>query len=146
MRENFGWANACKLLMIFLAMTMPAFAQSLAGRMQPGIADGVAGIVVNETISANGLEFYRNFLEGWREKPDADNYNLDIIERPSRRFGNQIWIMYGKDRVFLTALPIKFDRIRALSEEAVDATYATIITLGMQSQFSADSDMGVDEM
>lgn len=109
-------------------------------------ADGVEGIVVNATISAAGQEFFRDFTELWREKPDGDTYNLSVMERPSRRLGNLIWVTFGEKRVYQGFLPVKLDRVRVLCEQAVETTYANLVTLSMMSGASSDPDVAPDEI
>lgn len=135
-----------KLLIVVMAISLPVAAQTIAPPMAPRLPDGVAGLIVNVTMTANGQEFYRNFTEFWRDKPDGENYTLAIEERPSRRLGNQISVVYGQKQIFLSALPLKFELVRALSEQAADASYANIITLGMFAPSSRDPDLGVDEL
>lgn len=152
-RSESAWAGTRGALwrvgalpLMLLAIALPAWAQVPPARVPAGAADGVEGIIVNATITAAGQAFFRDFTELWREKPDGDTYNLDIVERPSRRFGNQIWVAFGQKRVFQGFLPIKLDRMRALGEQAVETTYANIITLGLMSPASSDPDVAVDEM
>ena len=139
-------AWACALTLVLLAISPPSSAQALPGAAPARAGDGVEGIIVNATITPNGQEFFRSFTEFWREKADGDSYSLDVLERPSRRSGNQISIAYGQKRVFLGYLPAKLDRVRALSEQAADATYANIITFGLMSTMSSDPDVGADEL
>jgi curli production assembly/transport component CsgE len=110
-----------------------------------GGGDGIAGILVNQTISAQGLEFYRVFAESWRDKQDAESHSLTVVERPSRRTGNQIWIVDGQRRVLTLALPYRFDRIRAVAEQAADASYADVISRLIPS-LAVDADIGADEL
>lgn len=138
------WPRAGVLACVVLAIALPAAAQQPAKVTPP--SDGVEGIIVNATITAAGQAFFREFTEVWRDKPDGDTYNLDIVERPSRRFGNQIWVAFGQKRVFQGYLPVKLERVRALSEQAAETAYANIITLGLMSPASSDADLAADEM
>ncbi|WP_075792222.1 CsgE family curli-type amyloid fiber assembly protein [Massilia putida] len=110
-----------------------------------GAGDGIAGILVNQTISAQGLEFYRVFAEAWRDKQDAESHSRTVVERPSRRTGNQIWIVDGQRRVATLALPYRFDRIRAVAEQAADTSYADMIGRLIPS-LAVDADLGADEL
>lgn len=108
--------------------------------------DGVEGLLVNSTISVNGMAFFLNFLDFWREKPGSDKYSIEIGESLSRRLGNQVWVAFGQRRVFFSALPIQRDRIRPLSEQAADTSYAALITLSLPFDGVADPDMSEDEI
>ncbi|MCV2359158.1 curli production assembly/transport protein CsgE [Paucibacter sp. TC2R-5] len=102
------------------------------------------GIVVNQTFTSAGQEFYRRFTDFWREKPDFENYTLVIVERPSQRFGNRISISFNQKTVFTSNIPTKVDAIRSLSSEAVDKTHANIISLSLRMTGDGDPDMGGD--
>ena len=47
-----------------------------SGRDLGPAADGISGLVVNQTVTAGGYDFYRIFSILWSEKPDSDNYSL----------------------------------------------------------------------
>ena len=104
------------------------------------------GIVVNQTFTLGGQEFYRRFTDFWREKSDFESYTLVITERPSRRFGNQVMVTFGQKVVFSGSLPVKADAIRAISGDAVERTYAVIISLSLKMTGDRDPDVGDDEM
>lgn len=136
------------LMLALAALALPCgtpvrAAEAAAAARSPG--DGIAGILVNQTISAQGLEFYRVFAEAWRDKPDADGYSLTVVERPSRRAGNQVSIMDGQRRIVTLALPYRSDRIRAIAEQAADTSYADMIGHLIPS-LAVDADLGADEL
>lgn len=104
------------------------------------------GIVVNQTFTPGGQEFYRRFTDFWREKSDFESYTLVILERPSRRYGNAIFVSYGQRVMYSSALPVKIDAIRAMSSDAVDKAYANIISLTLRFSGDNDPDIGPDEL
>lgn len=101
---------------------------------------------MNQTFTPGGQEFYRRFTDFWREKSDFESYTLVILERPSRRYGNLIFVSYGQRVMYSSGLPIKFDAIRAMSSDAVDKVYANIISLALRFSGDADLDVGADEL
>jgi len=104
------------------------------------------GIVVNQTFTPGGQEFYRRFTDFWREKSDFVSYTLVILERPSRRYGNIIFVSYGQRVMYSSGLPVKIDAIRAMSSDAVDKSYANIISLSLRFSGDSDPDIGPDEL
>lgn len=132
-------------LLLAIVLQSTCFAQPLLKPVSPP-QDGVDGLVVNSTISANGMVFFLNFLDFWREKPGSDKYTIEIAESASKRLGNQVWISFGQKRVFFSALPFQRDRIRPLSEQAADTSYATLITLSLPFGGAADLDVAEDEL
>ena len=120
------------------------YAQALPQSNTKNNDDGVNGLIVNMTHTADGINFYRSFLEFWREKPDSERYSLEIGERSSKRFGNQVWVMYGQKRVFTASLPYKLDKIKAVSEQAADASYEAMIGLTLGINNAKDPDLAGD--
>jgi len=103
------------------------------------------GIVVNQTFTPGGMEFYRRFTDFWREKPDFEKYNLVIVERPSRRYGNLIFVVQEQQVVFSGNLPIKVSAIGALSLDAVEKVNANIISQSLRMiGDGGDPDMAKD--
>lgn len=121
----------------------PGHAQGRSGAASP-TADDI-GLVVNQTYTAGGLEFFRRFSDFWREKSDVDRYTLTILERPSRRFGNQVMVSLGQRPVYVAALPLKADAIRNASLEAVEQVYASAVASNLRFNDRPDPDMGREE-
>ncbi|MGA8148527.1 MAG: CsgE family curli-type amyloid fiber assembly protein [Gallionellaceae bacterium] len=128
----------------------PAFGEPQSAHSVPhsrdmgAAADGVVGIVVNQTITPNGYEFYRIFSILWSEDLDSRDYSLNIQERLSKRYGNSVEIYLGQKRVYSAVLPFKYDQLKALCEKAVEETKTNIVGLSMQA--SDDTDIIKDEM
>jgi curli production assembly/transport component CsgE len=134
-------ARSCALVFAMtLLAAVPASAQEDS---RPASADAL-GIVVNETFTSGGQEFYRRFTDFWREKPDFESYTLVVTERPSRRYGNRITVTYERQVVFAGNLPLKLDAIRALSADAAEKVNANVISLGLRMTGDADPDMAKD--
>jgi len=134
------------LLAILLMVIANAFGQEVPvphGDLGPA-ADGMVGVVVNQTITPNGYEFYRSFSILWSENPDSRNYSLSIKERLSKRYGNRVDVYLGQKLVYTAALPIRYEGIQSLCEKAVEDTQSNIVTLSMQS--TNDADISGDEM
>lgn len=128
------------------ALSSPILGQTLSQKSLVPPNDGVEGLSVNSTITVNGMAFFLNFLDFWREKPGSDKYSIEIGESLSRRLGNKVWVSFGQKRVFFSALPVQRDSIRPLSEQAADTTYAALIALSLPSEGGGDPDMDDDEI
>ncbi len=107
--------------------------------------DGDINLIVNQTYTSGGLEFYRRFTDYWREKADGDRYSLLIIERPSRRYGNQVLVSLAQRPVFVAPLPMKVDAIRSMTLDAVEQVYASAVASNLRFLDQADPDMGRDD-
>ncbi|MEI6026871.1 MAG: CsgE family curli-type amyloid fiber assembly protein [Betaproteobacteria bacterium] len=132
-----------------LAMALGVSTSSLAQAVpadEAGRRGIELGIVVNQTFSASGQEFYRRFTDFWREKPDFESYTLVVLERPSSRFGSRVVVSYGQTVVFMGNLPVKTDAIRALGAEAVERAHASVVAANLRMDGASDPDMGPNEI
>jgi len=107
--------------------------------------DPYSGIVVNQTITVAGQDFFQYFIAAWRDKDMVDKFEISISERPSARFGSQIWINYGQRRIFQTFLPAARSSIKPISLAAADAVYEGIVQTDVQRLLFRDPDLGADE-
>ena len=127
------------------AYGQPQSAQAVSSSKDMGMAaDGMAGVVVNETITPIGYEFYRIFSILWSENPDSTNYSLSIKERLSKRYGNRVDIYLGQKLVYSAVLPVKYDGLQTLCEKAVEDAQTNIVALSVQT--SDDTDIVSEEM
>lgn len=136
----------CAAAFFLATLLTPVFAQGLLAKPSTSSKDGVEGLLVNSTVSADGMAFFLGFLDFWREKPGSDKYTIEIAERASKRLGNQVWVSSGQKRVFFSALPYQRDRIRLLSEQAADTSYAALMALSLPFGGVADPDVADDEL
>jgi hypothetical protein len=132
--------------LLLLALLPPVFAQTPLAKPLAPSKDGVEGLLVNSTVSADGMAFFLSFVDAWREKPGSDKYTIEVAERASKRLGNQIWVAAGQKRIFFSNLPIQRDRIRTLGEQAAETGYAAMITLSLPFGGEVDPDVAEDEL
>jgi curli production assembly/transport component CsgE len=105
-----------------------------------------AGVVVDQTVTVVGHDFYQEFVALWREKDMSSRYAIAVIERPSARWGSQIWIEYAHRRVFQIFLPAARANVRAASAEAADAAFQNVVDAEVQRLLFRDPDLGADEI
>lgn len=108
-------------------------------------ADTDSGVITNQVITGAGQDFYQYFVNAWRDKEGSEHYTLAIHERPSARWGSEIWIEFTQRRVFYTHLPPARAAIKSISEEAADLTYQAVLQADVQRQLIHDADLGRDE-
>ena len=135
-----------RLVVAYLVWSWPLLAQVAQNKPSTLSKDGVESLLVNSTVSANGLDFFLSFVDFWREKPGFDKYNIEVAERSSRRQGSQVWIAYGQRQLFASGLPNKREGIRALAEQAAETSYATLMTLALPFSDAKDLDIAPDEL
>jgi curli production assembly/transport component CsgE len=122
---------------------LAATQQAAAPASQP--ANTLGGIVVSRTVTVSGQDFSQHFLSAWRDKPGSDHYTLAIYERPSARWGSEVWIEYAQRRVFQMRLPTMRAALRQAGERAADATYQAVLQADRQRKLVNDADLAPDE-
>lgn len=150
-----GFAHILERILIALLCTglMPAMAfggadqsatPSHRSRDMGDAGDGIKGLVVNETITPNGYEFYRMFALDWSEKANSREYSLHVREKLSKRFGNRVEIFLGERPVYSKVLPAKYEQLRTQCAQAADEVEANIVSMVLQA--SDDTDIVRDEI
>jgi len=107
--------------------------------------DTDGGVVTNQAITVAGQDFYSYFVAAWRDKEGSDRYTIGVRERPSARFGTEVWIEYRQHRVFRTYLPPARAAIRPISENAAEIAYQAVRETDLKNQLIFDADLGRDE-
>ena len=103
------------------------------------------GIVTNQAVTVAGHEFCKYFLAEWRDKPGSDRYTLAIRERPSARWGSQVWVEFAQRRIYQVQLPPARAELRALAESAAESAYQAIADIERQQRLLGDADLAPDE-
>jgi curli production assembly/transport component CsgE len=104
------------------------------------------GVVVNQTVTVAGQDFYQYFVSAWRDRDMSERFAISIRERPSARWGSLIWIEYAERRIFQSQLPTGRAGIKALSEQAVDFAYQKLADAEVERLLFRDPDFGPDEI
>jgi curli production assembly/transport component CsgE len=113
--------------------------------VERGLAESYGGVVVNQTITVAGQEFFQYFVALWRERELSERFAITVIERPSARWGGQVWVEFAQRRVFQAPLSSARAGLRSLSEQAVDLVYQTVIDTEAERLLFRDADLGADE-
>src|SRR4051812_33150819 len=108
--------------------------------------DPYSGVVVNQTITLVGHEFYRSFVAAWREMALSERYALTVGERPTPQLGSQVWVEFGRRRVFQASLPPARSRVAGIGEKAAAIAYENVVQSEAQRLLFKDPDLGADEI
>lgn len=117
-----------------------------AERARRVLEDPLGGIVVNRTVTVQGQDFYRYFSAWWRETDEEGRYTISIHERPSARWGSEIWVQHRRERVFHMFLPPARSQTKEISEIAVEIAYDNITQNELQRALFQSEDLGPEEM
>lgn len=117
-------------------------AQDLDGRT---VEEAYGGVVVGQTVTVAGQDFYQYFSALWRDKPTNEKYSITVRERPSARLGNLVWIEYERMTLFQTLLPVSRSQIKPVSEQAVEIAWQRLMELEIERKLFNDADLAKDE-
>jgi curli production assembly/transport component CsgE len=102
--------------------------------------------VLNQTITVAGQHFYQWFVMYWRDREISDRFAISIHERPSARWGTQVWIEYAQKPVFQAALPSSIADIKALSEQAAEIAQQKVVDVEVDRLLFREWEFGPDEI
>ena len=108
--------------------------------------DPLGGIVVNRTVTVLGKDFYQYFSSRWRQKDISGQYTISIHERPSARFGSEIWVQFRQKRMFHAFLPPARAATKKISWSAVELVYQNINDSEIERIMVKTPDLGPEEM
>lgn len=108
--------------------------------------DPLGGVVVNRTVTVLGDDFYQYFSAFWREKDISSKFTISVHERPSARFGSEIWVQFRQKRMFHTFLPPARAATKKISAMAVEMVYQNIAESEVERIMVRSPDLGPEEM
>jgi curli production assembly/transport component CsgE len=109
--------------------------------------DQAPGFVVDRTITNFGAEFFRQFSSAWRDQPGTSGIDATVIERPSARFGSQVYIEHNNRaiaRLFLYAG--RSASIKPLAMEAARYVATVVTDSAVAAMLANDPDLGREEL
>jgi len=104
------------------------------------------GVVINRTITVMGWDFYQYFTAAWRAKHMNEEFSITVYERPTARWGSEIWVDYDQKRVYHIFLAPARSAIKDISAQAVDIVYKNVVDINVQRLLFSDIDLGPEEM
>jgi curli production assembly/transport component CsgE len=129
---------------IMLAATWSCLAH--AGEIANRTQDPSSGVVLNQTVTVGGQDFFRHFSGAWRDSPLSERVIVIVREQPSARLGNIVWIEYSQKKVFQANLPPSREHIRKLGNEAASVVQEAIVSAEVEQATLVDSDLAKEEI
>jgi len=80
----------------------------------------LGGIIIDETISKMGQDFYRYFNNNWNDPGTNENFNIYISEKPTPGMGNMIIIKINYEEIFKNRISPQQQVIESLAEYAIN--------------------------
>jgi len=134
-------------LPLALILSVIVASTARADSPRPGIAaPQYGGMVVDQTVSVAGQDFYRYFAAAWRENALSERFTLSIHEQASARWGSRVRIEYANRVMFQASLPIARPAIPAVARQAAQAVQQRIAEAEVDRLLFRDPDLGADEI
>lgn len=81
------------------------------------------GLVMDETRSKIGRDFYDIFFQQWEAPPNSNNYTITISEKPTPSLGSFISVSVNDRQTFQYRLQPRYEIIEQVANYAVRVTY-----------------------
>lgn len=94
------------------------------------------GLVINETRSKMGKDFFDVFYQYWQEPEDAGNFMLAISEQPVPSLGTLVIVKIDGQPVFKSRLQPRRNVIEKIAKQAVAMSYRSL-----QQQISTSNEL-----
>lgn len=104
------------------------------------------GLIINRTITVVGWNFYQSFSNIWQALYPASKNTLAIIERPTAKFGSEIWVSYENQYVFHTFLSPARSRVRDETKQAIEIVRKNVAEIDLRRKLFQDADLAPEEM
>lgn len=77
------------------------------------------GMVLDETRSKMGRDFYDLFYQNWASPDGSTDFTIKITEQPSPGIGTVITVMVDYEHVYSARLQPRYEYIEAVSQQAI---------------------------
>ena len=83
----------------------------------------IDGLIVDETVTKMGRDFYDIFYSNWEAPPNSSNFTLEITEKPMIGMGTRIMVEINDQLVVESPLQPRYDVIESIAKQAVLVCY-----------------------
>lgn len=87
------------------------------------ILSGISGMVIDETRSKIGRDFYDVFYQNWQAPENASSFTITISEQPAPGIGTVVSVKANDTETFRYRLQPRYDFIQEAGRYAVRVTY-----------------------
>ncbi len=86
----------------------------------------IDGLIVDETLSKIGRDFYDYFYSRWQAPPDAVNFTVTITEQPVPGLGTRVLVKVNDELVFQAQLQPREELIENAAQQAIYYTAGSL--------------------
>jgi len=85
---------------------------------------GLGGLVVDETFSKIGHDFYDLFYSNWESPKNVKDYTITISEKPLPQLGTQITISVNDTPVFQRFIQPRYELIQEMAQQGLAVSFS----------------------
>ncbi|TWI58647.1 curli production assembly/transport component CsgE [Pseudomonas duriflava] len=117
----------------------------ISAQASNGGEDDIQGLIVDNTISRFGHDFYRYFSDRLVDTTPLD-FNLVVKERPSARWGSLIWVEHNQRLVYRQFIQPNVMELKGIAYSAADQVKDTLDKQKIENLLYDAFDMDRDEL
>jgi curli production assembly/transport component CsgE len=109
------------------------------------IREGINGLIIDNTMTVIGRDFYQYFSRYWVDQELSDDYNLTVREQPTARFGSRIVVEWNRLNLFQVFLPPTRSNIEISAKQAVQVISQRFKVIEIQKLLFVNPDLAPEE-
>ena len=113
---------------------------------RPGLANLAAGLVLDETVTVLGHEFFSAYADAWRELDGDQRYSVTVSEVPTARFGSTIRVQAQGRMVYQSLLRPNRQAAREVAQGVAGDVFQSLIRAEADQALFRDPDLGPEEL
>jgi curli production assembly/transport component CsgE len=111
-----------------------------------GLANLAGGLVLDQTVTVLGHEFFSSFAEAWRELDGDQRYSVTIAEVPTARFGSTIRVHAQGRTVYQSLLKPNRHAARETALAVAGNAFESLIRAEAEQVLAHDPDLGPEDL
>jgi curli production assembly/transport component CsgE len=111
-----------------------------------GLANLVGGLLLDQTVTVLGHEFFSAYADAWRELDADQRYSVTIDEIPTARFGSTMRVQAQGRVVYQSLLKPNREAARETALAVAGDVFQTLIRAEAEQALFHDPDLAPEEL
>jgi curli production assembly/transport component CsgE len=117
-----------------------------SSELEQGSLDEIEGLILDRTITVLGHDFFQSFASYWRLNYPDNTTTFSIVERPTARFGSEIWIDFRGNKISRLFLSPSRSKVKDIAENVAENVNTTITQIKLTEMLRDTFDMDKGEL
>ena len=127
----------------YLQNMVDALTSEVDGEDEAEIGMEIDGLIVKDTRTKHGTDFYDHFYRNWEAPPNARNYTITIKELPYRLNMTMVIVRINDNEIFRSALQPRREIIVSLADYALSRAEEFLVNYeDIMKQLGGDDQTG----